>query len=198
MSWKIHFLLAGLATALVAAEERLPAPASAFLEKHCFECHDTETKKGGLDLTSLKFEVNNPTNFSRWVLIHDRVSNGEMPPKKKPRPETADLDSFVNSLASSLTTAEQSRLARDGRSTQRRLNRYEYENALRELLHAPWLQVRDSLPEDGEAFRFNKVGDALDVSHVQMARYLSAADYALRQAMAPNAERPKTKIERYY
>src|SRR5213076_1311111 len=40
--------------------------------------------------------------------------------------------------------------------------------------------------------------DALDVSHVQMARYLSAADYALRQVMAPQAERPKTKIERYY
>ena len=35
------------------------------------------------------------------------------------------------------------------------------------------------LPEDGEAHRFNKVGDALDVSHVQMARYLAAAEYAL-------------------
>ena len=50
-----------------------------------------------------------------------------------------------------------------------------------DLLHAPWLQVRDSLPEDGESHRFNKIGDALDVSHVQMARYLGAADYALRR-----------------
>src|SRR6185503_18900026 len=46
--------------------------------------------------------------------------------------------------------------------------------------------------------RFYKVGDALDVSHVQMARYLSAADYALRQAMAPYADRPQTKVTRYY
>ena len=90
-------------------------------------------------------------------------------------------------------------MAKEGRATQRRLNRYEYENALRDLLHAPWLQVRDSLPEDGEAHRFNKVGDALDVSHVQMARYLGAADYALRQAMAHARRAARdAKSTRYY
>jgi hypothetical protein len=169
-----------------------------FLQSHCFECHDAEVKKGGLDLTALKFDLPNPTNFSKWVLVHDRVSNGEMPPKKKARPEATELAAFVQSLSSSLVAAEQARTAREGRATQRRLNRYEYENALRDLLHAPWLQIRDSLPEDGEAYRFNKVGDALDISHVQMARYLGAADYALRQAMATHATRPETKVVRYY
>jgi len=170
----------------------------AFLEKHCTECHDAETKKGDLDLTALKLELANPTNFSKWVLVHDRVVAGEMPPKKKARPAAAELEAFAKSLASSLIEAEQARVAREGRATQRRLNRYEYENALRDLLHAPWLQVRDSLPEDGEAHRFNKIGDALDVSHVQMARYLNAADYALRQAMATHATRPETVTKRYY
>src|SRR5207248_525924 len=107
-------------------------------------------------------------------------------------------EGFTNSLASSLISAEQARIAKEGRATQRRLNRYEYENTLRDLLHAPWLQIRDSLPEDGEAYRFNKVGDALDISHVQMARYLSAADYALRQALAHYAEQPTPKVRRYY
>src|SRR5258708_6516724 len=36
------------------------------------------------------------------------------------------------------------------------------------------------------------------MSHVQMARYLGAADYALRQAMATQAERPATKVQRHY
>src|SRR5207248_5263460 len=118
--------------------------------------------------------------------------------KKKPRPDSAASDAFVKSLSTSLLTAERASLANGGRSTQRRLNRYEYENALRDLLRAPWLQVKDSLPEDGEAHRFNKIGDALDVSHVQMARYLGAADYAFRQAMATQAERPATRTTRYY
>src|SRR5436190_6316398 len=169
-----------------------------FIQKYCIECHDAETKKGGLDLTALKFELANPTNFSRWVLVHDRVTNGEMPPKQKSRPDSKDAETFTRSLASSLTETEQARAAKEGRSTRRRLNRYEYENALRDLLHAPWLQVRDSLPEDGEANRFNKIGDALDVSHVQMARYLAAADYALRQVMATQADPPRPKVRRYY
>src|SRR5881296_3364367 len=176
----------------------LPRASRQFVEQYCLECHDADTKKGGLDLTALQFDPANSTNFSTWVLVHDRVSNGEMPPKKKARPDSAEAKAFIKSLASSLTEAEEARSTKEGRATQRRLNRYEYENALRELLHAPWLQVRNSLPEDGEAYRFNKVGDALDVSHVQMARYLGAADYALRQAMAPQVTRPDTKVTRYY
>ena len=132
------------------------------------------------------------------MLVHDRVNDGEMPPKKQARPEASELEAFTRSLSSSLVSVEQARIAKEGRATRRRLNRYEYENALRDLLHAPWLQVRDSLPEDGEADRFNKVGDALDVSHVQMARYLVAADYALRQVMATQAEPPQPKVQRYY
>src|SRR6266571_2996925 len=186
------------ACAAQVAAANFPPASRQFVEKHCVECHDAEMKKGGLDLTALKFDPANPTNFSTWVLVHDRMMLGEMPPKKKTRPETTELEAFTKSLSSSLVAAEQTRTAKEGRATRRRLNRYEYENALRDLLQAPWLQVRDSLPEDGEAHRFNKVGDALDVSHVQMARYLGAADYALRQAMATQAERPKTKVERYY
>jgi len=169
-----------------------------FLQKHCLECHDAEMKKGGLDLSALKFELANPTNFSKWVTAYDRVNDGEMPPKKKAQPEAVERDGFLQALSASLASTDQARSAKEGRATRRRLNRYEYENALRDLLHAPWLQVRDSLPEDGESHRFNKVGSALDVSHVQMARYLGAADYALRQAMLPAAERPPTQEKRYY
>lgn len=193
-------LLWGLAALPVAQLHAggLPRANHQFLADHCFECHDADTKKGGLDLTALPFKPATQTNFVTWVLVHDRVSKGEMPPKKKPRPDFSELQRFTNSLASLLITADRARIAREGRATRRRLNRYEYENALRDLLQAPWLQVRDALPEDGEADRFNKVGDALDVSHVQMARYLGMADYALRQAMAPQAERPPWKTRRYY
>ncbi len=181
---------------VIAAE--LPPHSQHFIQSHCVECHDADTRKGGLDLTSLKFDIANPTNFSRWVLVHDRVSKGEMPPKKSARPDASELEAFTKSLSSSLASTERARMAKEGRSTKRRLNRYEYENALRDLLHAPWLQVRNSLPEDGESERFNKIGESLDVSHVQMARYLAAADYALRQVIASQVEPPSTTVQRYY
>jgi hypothetical protein len=162
------------------------------------ECHDADSKKGGLDLTSLNFTLDKPESFASWVAVHDRVSAGEMPPKKKPRPAAAELKAFTNTLSSALLSADLARVAAEGRAIQRRLNRYEYENTLRDLLSLPYLEVKSFLPEDSEASGFNKVGQALDVSHVQMARYLTAADFALRQAMAPQATRPATTTNRFY
>ncbi len=192
--------LGGIAILASVAERAQAAPADfgPFIQKHCLECHDAETQKGGLDLAALKFEPANGQNFAKWVTIFDRVNAGEMPPKKKAQPEPAVAKAFTQNLSAALLAAESAAEAKDGRSTQRRLNRYEYENAVRDLLHAPWLQIRDALPEDGEAYRFNRVGDALDVSHVQMARYLSTADYALRQVMATQIDKPATKTTRYY
>ena len=74
----------------------------------------------------------------------------------------------------------------------RRLNRYEYENTVREVLSAPWLRVRQSLPEDGIVARFNKVGQGLDVSHVQMSRYLDTAEDAIRLVLQASTVEPAT------
>jgi hypothetical protein len=176
----------------------LQEPSRAFLEKRCVECHDADTAKGGLDLTSLKIDPKDPKNFAAWVKVHDRVRDGEMPPDKKAKPARAEVDAFLASVAAPLTAADLAREPPEGRSVWRRLNRYEYENTLRDLLQAPWLQIREMLPEDGESHRFNKAGEALDVSHVQMAQYLAAADYALREVMATQIERPATTTQRYY
>lgn len=183
--------------AAAAASPAASAP-QAFIEAHCAKCHDDVERKGDLDLTALALNPDDPKNFALWVTVHDRVRSGDMPPKDKPQPPRNEKEEFVRGLEATLTAAERARLAAEGRATRRRLNRYEYENALRDLLDAPWLQVRDALPEDGEANRFNKIGEALDVSHVQMARYLSAADYALRQVVARQPERPATTTTRYY
>ena len=115
-----------------------------------------------------------------------------MPPKADP-PGRAE---FVTAIAQPLIAHEAARAAAQGRSVLRRLNRYEYENTVRDLLAAPWLTLRDSLPEDGVINRFNKVGQALDVSHVQMARYLETAEQAIRGVLAA-ANQPET-TKRYY
>ena len=53
-------------------------------------------------------------------------------------------------------------------------------------------------PEDGEAYRYNKIAEALDVSHVHLTRYLSAADYAIREVMSVQHAQPPTVTKRYY
>jgi mono/diheme cytochrome c family protein len=180
------------AVALAAAEVQT------FTDRHCSSCHNDVDKEAGLDLTSLDYAPDDPANFMTWVKVHDRVQAGEMPPKEKRRPEPQQIASFVKGIATSLTSFEREVVAREGRATRRRLNRAEYENALRDLLSAPWLEVKAQLPEDGEAFRFDKVSTALDVSYVHMTRYMSAAEYAMRQAMSMQADRPPTTLQRHY
>ncbi len=171
---------------------------AAFTEKYCANCHNDVDKEADLDLTTLKYSPADPANFQRWVKVHDRLEAGEMPPKEKKRPDAGELQSLLKVLSSDLAASDRASEAREGRATQRRLNGYEYENALRDLLNAPWLQVKGQFPDDGEAHRFNKVGDALDVSHVHMARYMTAADYAMRQVLSVKYVRPPTTTKRYY
>ncbi|MFN0122560.1 MAG: DUF1592 domain-containing protein, partial [Blastocatellia bacterium] len=175
-----------------------PAMVASFMETNCYACHDAATKKGGLDLTALKPEWADAGAFATWVKVHDRVRDGEMPPKAAPQPEAAARQAFLKSIADPMIAADAARIRREGRAVWRRMNRYEYENTLRDLLDAPWLQIRELLPEDGEAYRFNKTGAALGVSHVQISRYLTAAEYALRETMAHGEKQPETITKRYY
>ncbi len=183
---------------LAAAEPDLAGRADALIETYCAKCHNDIDHEAGLDLTRLKLTPGDPAAFQTWVKVHDRLADGEMPPKEKKRPAAGELTAFVRSLNATLAGHERATVVREGRATQRRLNGYEYENALRDLFHAPWLQIRGQFPDDGEAHRFNKIGDALDVSHVHLARYMSAADYAIRQVLSVQLERPPTTTTRYY
>src|ERR1700722_4379581 len=167
-----------------------------FVFVNCTALHNTKAKSGNLDLTSLLFDAGNSANFAIWSKIHDRVRDGEMPPVKIATLTPASRDAFLGSLASRLVAADRARYSAQGRSTWRRMNRYEYENTLRDLLGAPWLQVKELLPEDGEAYHFNKSGEALDVSHVHMNQYLAVAEYAIRQVLPKSAARPETQTKR--
>jgi hypothetical protein len=175
-----------------------PATVRSFITMNCSPCHNAKLKSGNLDLSSLPFSITDSANFAIWSKIHDRVRDGEMPPVKTPSLTPASRDAFLGSLSARLVTADRAHYAAQGRSTWRRMNRYEYENTLRDLLGAPWLQVKDMLPEDGEAYRFNKVGEALDVSHVNMNQYLAAAEYALREALPKFGTAPPPVTTRYY
>lgn len=192
------FCASGLFASVLPASAALPPHTADFVDQHCASCHDDIEKKAGLDLTSLSFQPDDLNNLLKWVRVHDRAHHGEMPPKNKKRPEPSELDAFLKSIASAVTAHETGVTAREGRATRRRLNGYEYENILRDLFSAPWLQIKDQFPQDGEAHRFNKVGDALDISHVHMSRYMSAADYAMREILAVKLSQPPTTLKRHY
>ena len=169
----------------------LPVPVTAetnsFFEAHCFDCHDSGSQKGKLDLTALKLDE---AGLETWVKVHDRVRSGEMPPAKKPRPEAEERDATLATLAEQLAALDSAKQKREGRSRLRRLNRVEFENSLRDLLAMPALRIKDDLPEDGTSHGFDRLAGALDMSFVHMESYLAAVDKALDAVLCPFPEQP--------
>ncbi len=167
------------------------APPGKFLDAHCTSCHDKDTKKGGLDLTALTFDPANAENFATWVKVHDRVASGEMPPKNKPRPAAADLAAATKVLKDDLVAAEVKAARADGKTRLRRLTRAEYENTMRDLFDLPGVPLQIDLPPDGQVHGFDRNADALDLSHVNLAKYLEAADRVLDFAIVTRPRAPK-------
>ena len=56
-----------------------------FLENHCFDCHDDETKEADLNLLDLG--PVDEINAAVWKSVWAQVTMGEMPPKNKKRPD---------------------------------------------------------------------------------------------------------------
>jgi hypothetical protein len=176
----------------------LPEALNRVIENHCVDCHDDLDPKGGLDFYSLEWDLEDPHVIEQWVKVHDLLTAGEMPPPEKSRLDDGDREAAVEILADRILKVEQSAYGEQGRSVSRRLNRFEYQNVLRDLLHDPTLKVADDLPLDGEVHGFAKVGTALDVSHVQIDAYLNVAEFALRRALEFPAKKPQPKSNRYY
>ncbi len=215
-----YVVLALLAFHPCAANGEQPsAKFQTFMHDNCFDCHSADNAEGKLDLSELAQRPLAVEDLAIWIKIHDRVEAGEMPPKKVPA-DLPNADSttgtaavvqlssralaleqtqpFTTELFTLLVALDRQELATTGRTVWRRMNRYEYENSLRDLFDAPWLQLKTILPEDGELKRFNKIGEALDVSHVNLARYMQAADYALREVTSKHLKKPESKVRRYY
>ncbi|OWK43627.1 DUF1592 domain-containing protein [Fimbriiglobus ruber] len=165
-------------------------PPDKFFEAHCHGCHDAANKQGSLDLTALKFDPADADNLARWVTVHDRIAAGEMPPKRKPRPPADDATAVTKWLHDELVGAERKAAARDGRTRLRRLTRVEYENTIRDLFDLPGLLLQSDLPADGSVNGFDRNADALELSHVTLAKYLEAADRALDMAIATRPRPP--------
>lgn len=169
----------------------VPEPIAAFLYRNCLECHDGEVTKGGLDLTAVPFDVENPDNFLKWQRIFQRVHSGEMPPPKKSELTKGEAKRFLADLGQPLVMADKKDIEARGRVRSRRLTRTEYENTVHDLLGID-LPLKDLLPAERGAHGFETVAEAQQLSHHQLARYLDVADLALTEAFSRALEGDKT------
>ena len=150
-----------------------------FFDNYCRDCHGDGSDEGGLELDKLTPTLGDPAVMATWERIHDRVSAGEMPPEDSDQPTDAERSKFLAQLRQPLARAH----AAEKGTVLRRLNRREYQNTLNDLFGTN-LDLENMFPADGRSHEFDNVGESLQLSMVQLQRYLEAIDLVFETCIA--------------
>ncbi|HMJ91928.1 MAG TPA: DUF1592 domain-containing protein [Candidatus Acidoferrum sp.] len=153
------------------------AQVRSFVSEHCADCHDRDTKKGDLDLESISAEevTHHP---EAWEKVVRRLRAGQMPPPEKKRPDEKEFKTVLMAIERVLDAAPPN----PGRTdTLRRLNRTEYQNAIRDLLGLE-IEAASLLPKDEAGHGFDNVTVGT-LSPTLLDRYISAAQKISRLAV---------------
>ena len=169
-----------------------PAPAQrATLDRYCVSCHNDKTKTAGLALDGLALDKVGE-NAEAWEKVVRKLRGRMMPPLGRPRPDDATYNSIVSYLETSLDRSAAA-LPNPGRiDTFRRLNRTEYQNAVRDLL-ALDVDVSSLLPRDDASHGFDNVGVG-ELSPTLLERYLAAAQKVSRLAVGSPLPSPASHV----
>jgi mono/diheme cytochrome c family protein len=180
--WILSLIPAG--AALVALSEAQTAPAAnprAVFDKYCVTCHSQELRTSGLDLETL--DLSKPgANAELLERVIVRLRAGSMPPAGMPRPDAATYRAVVSGLEKDVDRAWAASPNPGRIGAIQRLNRTEYNNAIRDLF-ALDMDVKPLLPGDDTADgSFDNFADSLSISTAHLERYMSVARQVTRLA----------------
>jgi hypothetical protein len=169
-----------------------PAPkdrhaVSRFVTLYCVDCHNTEDKAAGLDFDAI--DCNDLSqNATVWEKVVRKLVARQMPPADAIRPSRRTYDSIVSTLTGSLDRAAAIRPEPGRPDTFRRLNRREYQNAIRDLL-AVDIDAKGLLPNDESSRGFDNITVG-DLSPTLLDRYITAAQRISRIAVGSSGRSP--------
>ncbi len=152
--------------------------APGYFETFCFDCHDDETQKGGLDLVERLSDQGGDL-----ALVFERLITSKMPPRKNEQPNARERDEMLRWLAS--------RSQVENPRAFRRLTRFEFIQSANDLLGID-LDVVGNLPEDRGTHGFDS-NRRIQLTREMLGAYFSAIDEMLEFAL-PETGFPAERI----
>lgn len=185
---------AGLAAQPFVPSETKPLPAKRpsaaahpALQQYCLGCHNSNAKAGGLVLEELS-TASVAAHAATWEKVAKRLRARSMPPAGLPRPKEPVYQAWLANLETELDQAAAAKPNPGRTDTFRRLNRTEYRNAVRDLLHLD-IDVSQLLPSDEASRGFDNITVG-DLSPTLLERYLNAAKKISRLALGIPSRAP--------
>jgi mono/diheme cytochrome c family protein len=150
------------------------------LDRYCVTCHNERVKTADLMLD--RVDVGSPgANAEVWEKVMRKVHAGTMPPPNMPQLSQDERHALLTWLETSLDAASADKPNPGRTETLRRLNRTEYQNAVRDLL-ALDIDAASLLPADESGHGFDNVTVG-DLPPTLLDRYISAAQKVSRLAI---------------
>jgi hypothetical protein len=165
------------------AEPRVEGPpVKALLDKYCVTCHSQRLRTAGLVLEGID-EANPAARADVWERVIAKLHARSMPPAGMPRPDAATYRAIATSLEAAIDRAWAANPNPGRIGAVHRLNRVEYNNAIRDLF-ALDIDVTSKLPGDETADgSFDNFADVLSISTSHLERYLSVGRQVTRLAV---------------
>jgi hypothetical protein len=183
----------GIAVALLSVSAQTPLPKQrtevsapdesapqVVVQKVCAGCHSDRAKAGNLSLEHFDVDTAGKNAEVAEKMIR-KLRAGMMPPPGARRPPEETLMALAGKLEDVVDLAASGNPNPGGRTFQR-LNRPEYERAIRDLL-ALDVQAKNWLPADQMSANFDNMADAQTLSPTLLDAYLNAASAISRMAI---------------
>ena len=164
------------------APAAVASPITPIVDTYCITCHNQKSRTAGLSLEGVD-AARPAANPELWERVIAKLRAGAMPPPGLPRPDAKAYDTAAGWLESEIDRAWVAHPNPGRSSAVQRLNRTEYNNAIRDLLGVD-VDVRSLLPGDDTADgSFDNIADVLNISTAHLERYLSVARQVTRLAV---------------
>ena len=189
----IALMFLGLTNTLYGQSDAIDPEHLQLLEDYCSECHNFDDFAGGLAFDLL--DTNDLlSDAETWEKVLLKLKAGMMPPLGKERPENHEVQAFVADMAHAIDSAW-SDSPNTGAPLLHRMNRTEYQNAIRDLLALP-IDAAEMFPADNSSEGFDNIASALSVSPALMQSYISAANKVSRLAVGDMTASARTDTYR--
>src|SRR5712691_926229 len=166
-------------------------PPRALLDRYCVSCHNQRLKTAGLMLDTLDV-TRVGEHADVWEKVLRKLRSGMMPPGGAPRADTSVSLNVASALESALDHAARARPRAGRTETFHRLNRIEYQNAIRDLLDLK-IDVTSLLPADDASYGFDNIAGVLKLNQSLLENYLVAALKIAREAVGSPLPTPKSQ-----
>jgi mono/diheme cytochrome c family protein len=156
------------------------AAQKALIDQYCVTCHSDALKRGGISLATL--DLSRPAeNAELLERVIRKMRAGVMPPPGVRRPDVQTYEALTSWLENEVDRVGATRV-NPGTVGVHRMNRNEYQNAIRDLLNLE-IDAASYLPADDSSNGFDNIAGTLSISPTLLESYVSAAGKISRLAV---------------